>query len=340
MDELISVIIPIYNMEKYLARCLDSVLSNSYKNLEVICIDDGSKDSSPAILRSYAEKDSRVVVISKENGGVSSARNAGLDRITGDYVALVDPDDLIHPQFFELMLLAAQSHESSLVICKYRLVEDKDFPLQFDPIVFNPEKTVALNRLQFFQNHNYRSYCGGRLFPSKKLRELRFRENLCYSEDSLFIAELAESASDWVCVVLDEDLYYYYQRDDSLVKQASIANRYLAAAVFAEKALAAENNDIIYLDQAVKGGLSTRYYATHIYPDRQIARKCTECLKSCLPVLRRTAIFSWKNKAIYSMFIVFPGLYWLFRSITEPYMWKWEKVERKKRREEKKNHQV
>ena len=85
-EPLISVVIPVYNMEQYLARCLDSVLNNTYRNLEVLCVDDGSRDRSLEILREYEKRDSRIIVIAKENGGVSSARNAGLDRMTGELV--------------------------------------------------------------------------------------------------------------------------------------------------------------------------------------------------------------------------------------------------------------
>ena len=107
MDQsLISVIIPIYNMEQYLERCLDSVLNNTYRNLEIICVDDGSTDSSLEILRRWEEKDPRIVVITKENGGVSSARNAGLDRMAGDYVSFVVSDEFVHPQYFEALLFA------------------------------------------------------------------------------------------------------------------------------------------------------------------------------------------------------------------------------------------
>jgi hypothetical protein len=128
----------------------------------------------------------------------------------------------------------------------------------------------------------------------------------------------------------------YYQREDSLVKQAQDETRYKVAEVFTHKALAAPGNDRIYLDQAVKRGLSTRYYAMHIHPDRALARKCAALLQSCLPALRKTEVYSRKQKAIYSVFIRFPGLYWLYRSITEPNMWKWEQVERKNRREARK----
>ena len=133
MEALISVIIPIYNMEAYLARCLDSVLNNTYRNLEVLCVDDGSKDASAEILRAYAEKDSRIVPIFKENGGVSSARNAGLDRMTGEYLTFVDPDDYVHPQYVELLYRALQESGTEVAICGIDKVEEEE-PVQTERI--------------------------------------------------------------------------------------------------------------------------------------------------------------------------------------------------------------
>ncbi|HJA50079.1 MAG TPA: glycosyltransferase, partial [Candidatus Fusicatenibacter intestinipullorum] len=92
----ISVIIPVYNVEKYLKRCLDSVINQTYKNLEIILIDDGSTDNSGKICDEYAQKDERIIVIHKENGGVSSARNKGLDICIGDYISFIDSDDWIN----------------------------------------------------------------------------------------------------------------------------------------------------------------------------------------------------------------------------------------------------
>lgn len=97
----ITVIIPVYNVENYLERCLKSILYNTYTNLEIICVNDGSTDNSKKILESYSKRDKRVVVINKKNAGVSSARNAGIKIATGEYIAFVDSDDWIHEKYFE-----------------------------------------------------------------------------------------------------------------------------------------------------------------------------------------------------------------------------------------------
>ena len=118
----ISVIVPIYNVEQYVERCLNSIIENTYKNLEIICINDGSTDNSLKILEKIAENEQRIKIIDKINGGVSSARNIGLDVATGDYIAFVDSDDWVHNRYFEILLDFAIKEEADIVACDYKQV--------------------------------------------------------------------------------------------------------------------------------------------------------------------------------------------------------------------------
>ena len=113
----ITAIIPVYNVENYLERCLKSILYNTYTNLEIICVNDGSTDNSKKILEDYSKRDKRVVVINKKNAGVSSARNAGIKIATGEYIAFVDSDDWIHEKYFEYLIRGIDT--ADLVICNY-----------------------------------------------------------------------------------------------------------------------------------------------------------------------------------------------------------------------------
>ena len=112
---LVSVIVAIYNIEPYIRRCVDSVLAQDYQQLEIILVDDGSTDQCHAICDAYAQKDTRIKVIHKQNGGLSSARNAGLDVARGKYVAFVDSDDFLEEDCYRLLLSAAQTHNAPLV---------------------------------------------------------------------------------------------------------------------------------------------------------------------------------------------------------------------------------
>lgn len=124
-SHLISVIVPVYKVEKYLNQCVESIVNQTYKNLEIILVDDGSPDNCPAMCDAWAKKDNRIVVIHQENGGASSARNVGLDIMRGDYVGFVDSDDFIELDMFECLLNAMISEDADLVCCGRRIVDER-----------------------------------------------------------------------------------------------------------------------------------------------------------------------------------------------------------------------
>ena len=124
MEPLISVIVPVYNVEPYLHKCVDSILNQTYRNLEVILVDDGSPDGCPAICDEYAEKDERVKVIHKKNGGLSDARNAGMAVAKGEYLSFVDSDDMLSANAIEILLRFAHKEDADLVIGGYNRFEN------------------------------------------------------------------------------------------------------------------------------------------------------------------------------------------------------------------------
>lgn len=117
--DLISIIVPVYNVEAYLDRCMESILKQTYKRLEIILVDDGSTDSSGEKCDAYAKQDSRIKVIHKKNGGLSDARNAGLALATGDYIGYVDSDDWIEPDMYQSLYDACAEHDAELAVCRY-----------------------------------------------------------------------------------------------------------------------------------------------------------------------------------------------------------------------------
>jgi glycosyltransferase involved in cell wall biosynthesis len=119
MRPKVSIVVPIYNVEKYLSRCLDSLLAQSLKDIEIVAVNDGSNDSSLDILKKFALKDSRIKVIDKPNGGVSSARNAGIKIASGEYIGFVDPDDWVNQEMYKCMHNSAKSEKADIVMCTY-----------------------------------------------------------------------------------------------------------------------------------------------------------------------------------------------------------------------------
>lgn len=125
MNEIkVSVIVPIYNVEEYLRRCVDSILNQTYQNMEIILVDDGSTDGSAIICDNYEKKDDRIVVIHKKNGGLSDARNEGIKKSTGEYIAFVDSDDYINEKYVEMLLNAAIENDAEIAFCGFERVND------------------------------------------------------------------------------------------------------------------------------------------------------------------------------------------------------------------------
>lgn len=215
MNTLVSVIIPIYNVEPYLRRCLDSIIDQTYSNLEIILVDDGSPDGCPQICDEYAGMDNRIVVIHKENGGLSDARNAGLDICKGDYITFVDSDDWVNEKYIEVMLDSALKYDAGVVISNYELVYDDNHREQ-NVIVESPMEILtsvqAVKRL-FSPNEVLYVIACAKLFARSIFNEIRFPKGKLNEDE--YVAHLFLYNSQKT-VVLKRILYYYFQRAGSI----------------------------------------------------------------------------------------------------------------------------
>lgn len=151
-NPMISVIVPVYNAERYLEKCVDSILAQTHENLEVILVDDGSTDGSAAICDGYAKKDSRIVVIHKENGGQSSARNRGLDICRGEYIGFVDSDDSIKPDMYRAMLEKLLETGSDMAVCGARLSNGDEWHSEYSGQIID-RKTLYLAYINYKSTH-------------------------------------------------------------------------------------------------------------------------------------------------------------------------------------------
>lgn len=215
---LISLIIPVYNVENYLDECINSILNQTYQKLEIILIDDGSTDNSPSICDEYAKKDPRIIVIHKQNGGLSSARNAGIEIAHGKYLCFVDSDDVVHPQYCELLLKHAQISNSDICCCKV---------LRFDEILLISEKRVKQiddvqnDSVPFFHfftqqiDHLFEIGVWNRIYKLKLFDNIRFKNSVLH-EDIFFSGDLFDLNISTVATI-DCELYYYRQRQNSII---------------------------------------------------------------------------------------------------------------------------
>ena len=226
MSDLISVIVPVYNVEEYLRECIESIISQTYSNLEIILIDDGSKDQSGMICDEYEKKDSRIKVIHKENAGVSSARNTGLQIATGDWVAFVDSDDWLEENYFEVLINAAKTNNVEVVLCGYNRVV-----LSNKESINNSEKTIVLNSRAFLikilNPQTGYGFCHMKLYKKEVIKDILFDANLIVGEDALFNEQIAYNVKK-VCMI-EKSLYNYRINLNSAVKKydPEYANKYL-----------------------------------------------------------------------------------------------------------------
>ena len=143
----LSVIVPIYNVEQYLKKCLNSIVNQTYKDLEIILVDDGSPDGCPQLCDEYASLDNRIKVIHKKNGGLSSARNAGLDIATGDYVTFVDSDDYLETDIYEKVINIFEDHSADIVSMRTQLVDQKYNVIKSDVV---EESMVGIHSARWY----------------------------------------------------------------------------------------------------------------------------------------------------------------------------------------------
>lgn len=223
-EKLLSVIVPVYNVAPYLARCVDSILNQSYPSLELILVDDGSQDDSGKLCDEYAARDSRVRVIHKENGGLSSARNAGLDAAAGEYLTFVDSDDWIEPDSYGPMIALLEQNDAALV-CGGRY--DVDGKTGEKTLGLCPKKQECLSAGEmvgriFLWDGCDSSACDKlyrrRLFASLRYPEGKVCEDVCVTYRIVLEGGTA--------VLWDRPFYNYYHRPDSITTAAVSENSF------------------------------------------------------------------------------------------------------------------
>lgn len=219
---LVTVIVPVYAVEPYLRACVDGILAQTYPNLEVILVDDGSPDGCPAICDGYASRDGRVRVIHKPNGGLSDARNAALDVATGDYIGFVDSDDVIEPTMYERLVSEAQATGAEVVACGY-LTGDLDAPaadLERGGVDCRRELSARDAVLLLLEDDELQNYVWNKLFSARLWKGVRFPVGQKF-EDVNTTYKLVEAASK--VVLLPDPLYRYRVRRDGIVKSRTLA---------------------------------------------------------------------------------------------------------------------
>lgn len=313
LEDKISVIIPVYKVEPYVRKCIESVAGQTYDRLEIILIDDGSPDRCGEICDECAQNDSRIKVIHRQNGGLSAARNSGLEAATGDYVLFVDSDDYIHKNMVERMHNIAIEKQADVVVCDYLKVnegEEKeqlqesgeviditddnrlDYMLGDTKIVF----TVVWNKL--YKRDLFQNIC----FPEGKVHEDEF---VTYK-----ILHQAEK----VCYLRDE-LYYYVQRKSSIMGEGGNVKTLQRLDAFQERIQYYRSRKMMAYEYQMLNHY--RYFLTEFINNVYMQGKCTKAqLKPYVQYMRKEIVLhiwkyniSIKTKLGYVLYALTPGIY-------------------------------
>lgn len=212
---MISVIVPVYNIEKYIGKCIQSVLSQTYTDFELLLINDGSKDSSGEICSSWAKKDARIRVISKENEGVSVARNLGIDSAKGEFIFFLDGDDWISPECLEKMLLR-MTPEVDVIISEWEEPEDEGYDSVLITKKKQKEGLVSNEEIwkDIYESFFYPKVLWGKLYRKELWDNVRLKKGMIYSEDTYAMLEVFQNVRSLYSI--QEPLYNYLQRGSGI----------------------------------------------------------------------------------------------------------------------------
>lgn len=215
--DLISVIIPVYKVEKYLEKCIESIIKQTYTNLQIILVDDGSPDNCGKICDEYAKKDSRIEVIHKINGGLSDARNVGINRANGRYIGFVDSDDYIKEDMYEKLINLIKEYNADVSICNlYDVIDGKEYVRNKDNGIHEYSRIDILKEILL--DKNIQSYAWNKLYKKELFDEIKYPIGKKYEDigTTFYLFEKCNKI-----VVTSEPEYYYLKRSDSLVNNVT-----------------------------------------------------------------------------------------------------------------------
>ena len=211
MNDLISIIVPVYNVEKYLNKCIESIINQTYKNLEIILIDDGSTDNSGEICDEYRNKDKRIIVIHKKNGGLSDARNVGIDNANGKYISFIDSDDYVEENYIELLYNTINQYDADMSIASHKVIYEKNIIDRSTGKKFCAAPKKILEMLLY--DNGIDTSAWGKLYKRELFKDIKFPKGRLF-EDSATTYKLIDKSKK--IAVYSKPVYNYIIRNNSI----------------------------------------------------------------------------------------------------------------------------
>ena len=304
---MISIIVPIYNVEKYLSKCIESLLNQTYKDIEVILVNDGSKDDSLKICREFEIKDKRVIVINQKNRGVSAARNVGIEKASGEYIGFIDPDDWVEKDMYYDMIQEFSNNEVEMVICGYNYY-DEEGKIDLSRIYDKRESEYVSQKkiMSMFSDipPTIRHGVVNKLFRKETVSEQRFDEKLHSSEDVLFLCEYVNKINN--AVIIHKPYYCNRVRMGSAthggltVKKLAdsfYAHDYMYKCIVSKYPDLKQHSQLFLLDVCVLKYKESKNKIKFLTFEEQ--NESIVCLKKMKKYIKKQAIKAVSNKEIY-----------------------------------------
>lgn len=322
VKDLVSVIVPCYNVAPYIQRCLNSIVNNTYNNLEIICVDDGSTDNTYTELQSV--KDDRITIVRQENKGLSGARNTGLEVAHGEFITYVDSDDWVHKDYVKRLVDAQKMTDADVVMCDYLRVEG----FVSDQTISDPVTPTIYDDLGVWDNTPFRHYVWRKLYKRSYILNIPFLvgvkiEDILYNVDTFVANPGAKYA------VINDKLLYYYNRPGSLVRTFT-GGDLLPIVDGISKAIPRSDSKLVVVPavEAIKHCLAARYLSMFEPNYKETKARCASYFDLAMKSVKGRIPTGEYIK--YSIFVNCPLLYRWFRILTDSTMRDWEKKQKAK----------
>ncbi len=314
MDEikLVSVIIPVYNVESYVERCVKSIIAQSYTNIEIILVDDGSTDHSGDICDRLHKDDKRIIVIHQDNKGLAGARNTGIDKARGEYICFVDSDDYVHPDYVKYLLGICIDNDCEIGICGYYSTEGIE---TFHEVDWN-KKAAVYSKKQIFDSfysdmHVPIVVAWNKIYKKSCIGDIRYSEGIIHEDEATTFIYLYNARK---IAYSQEVLYYYFNRDDSITGQNySERNLDILYAYKKRMDFYKEHGETEFFERECQFYLSeilSHYYKVYRYlgKDKRILSDLKKRYRSAY-ILSDRKNWDAKRRSLYLLCFYFPLLY-------------------------------
>lgn len=311
----ISIIVPVYNVEKYLENCIESILNQTFKDFELILVDDGSTDNSGKICDIYEKKDSRIKVIHKNNGGLSSARNAGLDIACGKYVGFVDSDDSIHPKMYEVLYNLIEKYKSDISCCNYKYTYDISNQNHEE---LNLNEVIEMSNIEAIKRLHDEDIGVKLVVAWNKLYNRYLFDNIRYEIGRIHEDEFIAHRILYECkkiIYIDNKLYYYLQREGSIMSKVSYKSQVDTIFAQSDRIKFCNKVGLIKMSNNICKIYESKFFNLYIqmikedYINKESLNKLRKDFISNLNILLRQKDIYIKVKISWLVFAVNPKIY-------------------------------